>query len=303
MSSTTSGESNPSTVSSANTLTRSAPAQNTVYVGDLPAEITKEQLSQVFSQASPVLAIHIHAAKKSVKVPRAFAYVTYSSVEDANAAIREFNQTEFSGKPCRVIKSQQGAPAGPAEANIFVKNLPLNLSAIAFHDTFAAFGEVLSSKLAVDRQNASKGYGFVQYASGEQAQKAIEETNGSMLEVEGAKKPLQTSLWVKKEARPAKPEFTNLYFKNLPAKTTLESFKKRWGKYGAITSAILIRDKEGKPTGRAFANFEKPSAAAKVVAATSAKAPHGVHAVRALTKAERERYQSRQAAQVTEASA
>lgn len=201
------------------------------------------------------------------------------------------------------MKSQQGASAGPAEANIFVKNLPSKLSALALHDTFAAFGEVLSSKLALDRQNASKGYGFVQYATAEQAQKAIEETNGSTLEVEGATKPLQTSLWVKKEARPAEREFTNVYFKNLPAKTTLDSFKKRWGKYGAITSAVLVRDEEGKPTGTAFANFAKPSAAAKVVAATRPKAPAGVHAVRALSKAERARYQSRKAAQVTEASA
>ncbi|PLW56736.1 hypothetical protein PCANC_01684 [Puccinia coronata f. sp. avenae] len=300
MSSPTSVASSPSTAQSPKPTSDSAPAKNSVYVGDLPADITEALLTKVFSQASPVLGVQIHKPRKPTREPRVFAYVAYSSAQEADAAIREFNQTEFSGKPCRVMKAKRGSSIGPVEGNIFVKHLPLKLSALAFHDTFATFGEVLSSKLAVDRENTSKGYGFVQYATAEQAQKAIKETNGSTLDVEGADKPIHTSLYVKKETRPAAQEFTNLFFRNLPSNITLPSFTKTWSKYGVITSAVINVGKDGKPTGTAFANFEKPSAAAKVVKATRSTAPDGVYAVRALSKAEIERHQSRKSAKAPE---
>jgi polyadenylate-binding protein len=328
MSSPTSVASSPSTAQSPKPSSASAPAKNSVYVGDLPADITEALLTKVFSQASPVLGVQIHKPRKPTREPRVFAYVAYSSAQEgklidtssshtheimradsfdtlcqplkADAAIREFNQTEFSGKPCRVMKAKRGSSIGPVEGNIFVKHLPLKLSALAFHDTFATFGEVLSSKLAVDHENTSKGYGFVQYATAEQAQKAIKETNGSTLDVEGADKPIHTSLYVKKETRPAAQEFTNLFFRNLPSNITLPSFTKTWSKYGVITSAVINVGKDGKPTGTAFANFEKPSAAAKVVKATRSTAPDGVYAVRALSKAEIERHQSRKSAKAPE---
>ncbi|KAH9440940.1 hypothetical protein MJO28_016089 [Puccinia striiformis f. sp. tritici] len=285
-------------------ISQPTPAEHSIYVGDLPVGITEEELTKVFGQASPVVKISIGLPKKNTdQVQRAYAHVTYSSAEDANAAIREFNQTEFSGKPCRVTKSTKGTSKGLPEANIFVKDLPLKLSALAFHDTFSAFGEILSSKLAVDHENVSKGYGFVQYATAEQAQKAITETNGSTLDVEGADKPINTSLFVKKESRPPAREFTNLFFKNLPTNITQEKFTKTWSKYGVITSAFLTLGKDGKPTGTGFANFEKASAAAKVVKATKKKAPNGVHAVRALSKAEREHHQSTKAPSAPEVSA
>ncbi|OAV89884.1 hypothetical protein PTTG_05664 [Puccinia triticina 1-1 BBBD Race 1] len=302
MSTTAAAESTPSVVP-ALPQSQLTTASNSVYVGDLPADITEEQLIKVFSQASPVLKVEISSSKRSTEAPRTYAHIRYSSAKDATQAIEEFNQVEFSGKPCRVMKSTRGASKGLPEANVFVKNLPLDLSAVAFHDTFAAYGEILSSKLAVDKNNTSKGYGFVQYASAEQAKKAIAETNGSTLDVEGADKPIQTSLFVKREARRAPREFNNLFFKNLSTNVTLEGFKKTWSKYGVITSAILNKGEDGKPSGTAFANFEKSSAAAKVVKATQSKAPDGVYAVPALSKAERERHQSRKAAKAAQESA
>ncbi|KAI9630974.1 hypothetical protein KEM48_013434 [Puccinia striiformis f. sp. tritici PST-130] len=270
-------------------ISQPTPAEHSIYVGDLPVGITEEELTKVFGQASPVVKISIGLPKKNTdQVQRAYAHVTYSSAEDETQAIREFNQTEFSGKPCRVTKSTKGTSKGLPEANIFVKDLPLKLSALAFHDTFSAFGEILSSKLAVDHENVSKGYGFVQYATAEQAQKAITETNGSTLDVEGADKPINTSLFVKKESRPPAREFTNLFLRTCRP----ISLKKNSQRPG-----------DGKPTGTGFANFEKASAAAKVVKATKKKAPNGVHAVRALSKAEREHHQSTKAPSAPEVSA
>jgi RNA recognition motif-containing protein len=57
----------------------------------------------------------------------------------------------------------------------------LNTYQQALHDTFAAFGNVLSCKVATDEQGRSKGYGFVHYETAEAADNAIKAVNGMLL--------------------------------------------------------------------------------------------------------------------------
>lgn len=58
-----------------------------------------------------------------------------------------------------------------------MQNLDKSIDNKALHDTFSAFGNILSSKVALDVTGQSKGYGFVHYELDEAANLAIEKVH------------------------------------------------------------------------------------------------------------------------------
>jgi polyadenylate-binding protein len=59
--------------------------------------------------------------------------------------------------------------------------------------------------------------------------------------------------------------FMNVYIKNFAEELDDEKLKELFSKFGTITSAIVIKDSEGKSRGFGFVAFEKPEEAAKSV--------------------------------------
>ncbi|HSW37676.1 MAG TPA: RNA-binding protein [Candidatus Saccharimonadales bacterium] len=67
--------------------------------------------------------------------------------------------------------------------NLFVGGLAYAVTDDELRDFFAAAGNVVSAKVIVDKySNQSKGFGFVEMGSEEEAQKAIAELNGKDLQ-------------------------------------------------------------------------------------------------------------------------
>ena len=64
---------------------------------------------------------------------------------------------------------------------IYVGNLPYQADEEALRTAFAAIGEVRSVRIITDDTGRSKGFGFVEMASDEDAGKAIEALNGTSL--------------------------------------------------------------------------------------------------------------------------
>jgi RNA recognition motif-containing protein len=78
--------------------------------------------------------------------------------------------------------------------NIYVGNLAYSLSESELRDAFAAYGEVSSVKILMDRETGrSRGFGFVEMPNQNEAETAVAECNGK--EVGG--RPLRVN-----EARP-----------------------------------------------------------------------------------------------------
>ncbi len=66
---------------------------------------------------------------------------------------------------------------------LFVGNLSFNTTENDLQDTFAAHGTVVEANLMMDRASGRpRGFGFVTMSSPEEAQKAIDALNGTMLD-------------------------------------------------------------------------------------------------------------------------
>jgi len=66
---------------------------------------------------------------------------------------------------------------------LFVGNLSWNTTDQSLQDFFAAFGTVILAHVITDRTTGrSRGFGFVEYGTDEEAQKAVAEASGKSLD-------------------------------------------------------------------------------------------------------------------------
>ena len=151
-----------------------------------------------------------------------------------------------------------------------MQNLDKSIDHKALHDTFSSFGNILSCKIATDGSGQSKGFGFVQFENKESAQNAIDKLNGMLIN----DKQVFVGHFLRKQERETvaiKTKFNNVFVKNLAESTTDEDLKKFFGEYGTITSAVVMRDGDGKSKCFGFVNFENADDAAKAVEALNGK--------------------------------
>ncbi len=67
--------------------------------------------------------------------------------------------------------------------NLYVGNLPYKLTEEELTELFVAYGEVTEAKIIKDRfTDRSKGFGFVEMASADEAKQAIDNLNGTSVQ-------------------------------------------------------------------------------------------------------------------------
>jgi polyadenylate-binding protein len=281
-----------STSGEASTPTNAQPHSASLYVGELDPSVTEAMLFELFSSIGQVASIRV-CRDAVTRRSLGYAYVNYNNTADGERALEDLNYTLIKGRPCRIMWSQRDpALRKTGQGNVFIKNLDTAIDNKALHDTFAAFGNILSCKVAQDEFGNSKGYGFVHYETAEAANQAIKHVNGMLLN----DKKVFVGHHISKKDRQSKFEemkanFTNVYVKNIEAEVTDEEFRELFGRYGDITSATISRDPEsGKSRGFGFVNFVTHESAQQAVSELNDKDFHGqnLYVGRAQKKHERE---------------
>jgi len=258
---------NPAGPGAAGATSAAAPQQNTsgsLYVGDLLSEVTEALLFEIFNPVGPVSSIRVcrdAATRRSL----GYAYVNFHNVMDAERALDTINFTKIKAQPCRIMWSHRDPSIRKsAVTNIFIKNLDKSIDNKSLYDTFSAFGNILSCKVATDAAGASKGYGFVHYEADKGAKTAIEKVNGMLL----AGKKVYVGRFERRSDRPGGgvSRFTNVYVKNIPEEWDEAEFRKRFSEFGKITSIVLQGAQDGgKHKGFGFVNYETHDEAVEAV--------------------------------------
>lgn len=238
-----------------------------LYVGDLDRDVTEAQLYELFSQAGPVASIRV-CRDAVTRRSLGYAYVNYNSTMDETAAERALEALNYqvvNGKAMRIMWSHRDPSARRSGVgNIFIKNLDESIDNKALHDTFTAFGNILSCKIAMNADGQSRGFGFVHFETEEAANLAIEKVNGMLLEG----KKVFVGKFLKRSERDTdqtQQKFTNIFVKNLEPEVTEEMLHEKFSQYGVITNLVIMRDDSGKSKGFGFVNFESADAAKAAV--------------------------------------
>jgi RNA recognition motif-containing protein len=89
---------------------------------------------------------------------------------------------------------------------LYVGSLSFNINNDQLKELFDQFGNVISASVIIDRDtDRSKGFGFVEMATDQEAQEAIAGLNGK--EVDG--RAIVVNIARPKEDRPARPSFND----------------------------------------------------------------------------------------------
>lgn len=204
----------------------------TVYVGGLDEKVSEPLLWELFLQAGPVVNTHmpkdrvtgqhqgeqlfhtdntedacVRFQKRLLYVNETnvhilfsgYGFVEFLSEEDADYAIKIMNMIKLYGKPIRVNKASAHNKNLDVGANIFIGNLDPEIDEKLLYDTFSAFGVILQTpKIMRDPDTGnSKGYAFINFASFDASDAAIEAMNGQYL----CNRPITVSYAFKKDSK------------------------------------------------------------------------------------------------------
>lgn len=157
----------------------------------------------------------------------------------AERALDTMNFDVLKAKPIRIMWSQRDPSLRRSGVgNVFIKNLDKTIDNKAMYDTFSAFGNILSCKVATDMSNGeSKGYGFVHFETEEAALSAINKVNGMLL---NGKKVFVGRFVPRKDREMELGEkarrFTNVFVKNICEEYDEDKLTVMFSQYGKISS-------------------------------------------------------------------
>uniref|UniRef100_A0A3Q1C8L1 Polyadenylate-binding protein n=1 Tax=Amphiprion ocellaris TaxID=80972 RepID=A0A3Q1C8L1_AMPOC len=250
-----------------------------VFIKNLDKSIDNKALYDTFSAFGNILSCKVVCDENGSK---GYAFVHFETQDAADRAIEKMNgmllndRKVFVGrfKSRKEREAELGAKAKEF-TNVYIKNFGDDMDDDRLKELFDKYGKTLSVKVMTDPSGKSRGFGFVSYEKHEDANKAVEDMNGTELNgktvfVGRAQKKMERQAELKrkfellKQERISRYQGVNLYIKNLDDTIDDEKLRKEFSPFGSITSAKVMLE-EGRSKGFGFVCFSSPEEATKAV--------------------------------------
>uniref|UniRef100_A0A671WAF0 Polyadenylate-binding protein n=1 Tax=Sparus aurata TaxID=8175 RepID=A0A671WAF0_SPAAU len=250
-----------------------------VFIKNLDKSIDNKALYDTFSAFGNILSCKVVCDENGSK---GYAFVHFETQDAADRAIEKMNgmllndRKVFVGrfKSRKEREAELGAKAKEF-TNVYIKNFGDDMDDERLKELFDKYGKTLSVKVMTDPTGKSRGFGFVSYEKHEDANKAVEDMNGTDLNgktvfVGRAQKKMERQAELKrkfellKQERISRYQGVNLYIKNLDDTIDDEKLRKEFSPFGSITSAKVMLE-EGRSKGFGFVCFSSPEEATKAV--------------------------------------
>uniref|UniRef100_A0A8C5HZR0 Polyadenylate-binding protein n=1 Tax=Gouania willdenowi TaxID=441366 RepID=A0A8C5HZR0_GOUWI len=250
-----------------------------VFIKNLDKSIDNKALYDTFSAFGNILSCKVVCDENGSK---GYAFVHFETQDAADRAIEKMNgmllndRKVFVGrfKSRKEREAELGAKAKEF-TNVYIKNFGDDMDDDRLKELFEKYGNILSVKVMTDPTGKSRGFGFVSFEKHEDANKAVEEMNGTDFNgktvfVGRAQKKMERQTELKrkfemlKQERISRYQGVNLYIKNLDDTIDDEKLRKEFTPFGSITSAKVMLE-EGRSKGFGFVCFSSPEEATKAV--------------------------------------
>ncbi|KAI1706886.1 RNA recognition motif domain-containing protein [Ditylenchus destructor] len=200
----------------------------TLLVASLSKDTTEAALCEYFSKNYDVTNCII-ARDKMTGNSRRFGFVELLTAEQAELASKDRpfiddKQVTVKMKGCKVLEEKY---------RIFVGGLLKETSGETLHEHFSKFGNIFECSIVRSDDNLSKGFGFVTYTSQESIDRVL---NSQPHRIDNKVVDVQ-------HATPRRRELT-LFVVNLSPKTTDESLRDHFSKYGELTQCNVKIDRQ-----------------------------------------------------------
>ena len=180
-----------------------------VYIKQVLPTIDKSAIESFFAKFGGITSA---AARKDSR-GRVFAFCNFSSHDDAVKAIEAVHDQAVDGLTApderiyvqraqlrseRLIELRQKYMQRQSLGNnLYVRNFAPEFKDENLHELFGQYGEIRSCRVMVDEKGNSRGFGFVSFSNAEQANTALREMNGRMLNG----KPLMVNIAQRRDQR------------------------------------------------------------------------------------------------------
>ncbi|KAJ7175442.1 hypothetical protein C8R46DRAFT_64994 [Mycena filopes] len=219
---------------------------STIFVADLPAGVTEEELTALFKDCGKVREVKITELSGAI-----VATVEFFERESVPAALTNDKKR---------LRDEEVAVHLAWKSTLYVTNFPESADDASMRELFAQYGILFDVRWPSKKFKNTRRFCYVQFTSPSSAQKALE-MHGRELEPGLTLNVLISNPERKKERTDQDANEREIYVAGLSRFTTKFDLEKLFKTYGAVKDVRMAMDKDDHSRGFAFVEFEDENSA------------------------------------------